>query len=61
MAHPVLITSPKFVPHESFARDFLARNECSVIEHSGHQRRLDEATIVDLIGPAEGYIVGRRR
>jgi phosphoglycerate dehydrogenase-like enzyme len=58
MAHRVLITSPKFVPHEAFTRGFLAQNACSVIEHSGHQRRLDEAAVIDLIGAAEGYIVG---
>ncbi|MGI8857887.1 MAG: phosphoglycerate dehydrogenase, partial [Thermomicrobiales bacterium] len=61
MPHPILITSPKFVPHEAFARDFLARNDCTVIEHSGHQRRLDEAALVDLIGAAEGYIVGSEK
>ena len=61
MTHPVLLTTPKFIPHEAYARDFLARNDCSIIEHTGHARRLDEAAVIDLIGPAEGYIVGSEK
>jgi hypothetical protein len=61
MTHPVLVTTPKFIAHEAYARDFLARNDCAVIEHAGHGRRLDEGTIAGLIGPAEGYIVGSEK
>ncbi len=60
MTHPVLVTTPKFLAHEAYARDFLTRNDCSVIEHP-RTDRIDEATLLRVVGAAEGYIVGSEK
>ncbi len=57
MAHPVLVTTPKFVAHEAYARGFLGNNGCSVIEHP-RTGTIGRETLLRVVGPAEGYIVG---
>lgn len=57
MTHPVLVTTPKFVAHEAYARGFLGNNGCSVIEHP-RTGTIGRETLLRVISAAVGYIVG---
>ncbi len=61
MAHPVLVTTPKFAIHEEYARGFLRNNDCAVIEYPRTAPRIDRETLLRVIGPAEGYITGSEK
>jgi D-3-phosphoglycerate dehydrogenase len=56
MAHPVLITTPRFFMFEDRIREFLTERDCQILEHEAHDMQVKEDTLLHLIPRAEGLI-----
>ena len=60
MTNHVLVTTPKILGFEDYAREFLRERGCALIDHAQH-RAMSEEALVELIPPANGLVVGAER